>query len=59
MRRYLSDTREFCAFVERRREEAMRRMPWPCRIVRAALDGYLSELRHMLNAPSIYLGPGR
>jgi hypothetical protein len=37
----------------------MRRMPWPCRIVRAALDGYLSELRHMLNAPSIYLGPGR
>jgi hypothetical protein len=36
----------------------MRRLPLPCRIIRAALDGYLSELRHMLGAP-IYLGPGR
>lgn len=58
MTRYLSDTREFCAFVERRREQEMRRLPWPCRVLRAALDGYLSDLRHMLEAP-IYIGPGR
>jgi len=51
MTRYLSDTREFCAFVERRREQEMRRLPLPCRILRAALDGYLSELRLMLGAP--------
>lgn len=57
MQRYLSQTPEFLAAVERRRIEAMRRAPWPCRILRAALDGYLSELRHMLSAP-IYLGPG-
>lgn len=31
---------------------------WPFRICRAALDGYLSELRHTLDAP-IYIGPGR
>jgi hypothetical protein len=31
----------------------------PRRILHAALDGYLLELRHMLKAPSIYLGPGR
>ena len=55
---YLSQTPEFASAVERRRAEAMRRAPWPCRILRAALDGYLSELRHMLSAP-IYLGPGR
>jgi len=58
MQRYLSQTPEFAAAVERRRAEAMRRAPWPCRILRAALDGYLSELRHLLSA-SIYLGPGR
>ena len=56
--RFLSQTPEFEAAVARRRAEAMRRAPWPCRILRAALDGYLSELRHMLSAP-IYLGPGR
>lgn len=56
--RYLSQTPEFIAAVERRRAEAMRRIPWPCRFVRAALEGYLSELRHMLDAP-IFLGPGR
>ena len=56
--RFLSQTPEFAAAVARRRAEAMRRAPWPCRILRAALDGYLSELRHMLSAP-IYLGPGR
>lgn len=55
---YLSQTPEFAAAVARRRAEAMCRAPWPCRILRAALDGYLSELRHMLSAP-IYLGPGR
>jgi len=58
MKRYLSQTPEFRAAVERRRAEAMRRVPWPCRIFRAALDGYLTELRHMLDAP-IYIGPGR
>lgn len=36
----------------------MRRTPWPYRIFRAALDGYLSELRHMLDDP-IYIGTGR
>ena len=51
MTRYLSDTREFCVFGERRREQEMRRLPLPCRILRAALDGYLSELRLMLGAP--------
>ena len=56
--RYLSQTPEFASAVERRRAEAMRRAPWPCRVFMAALDGYLSELRHMLSAP-IYLGPGR
>ena len=58
MKRYLSQTPEFAAAVARRRAEAMRRVPWPCRILRAAIDGYLSELRHMLSAP-IYLGPWR
>lgn len=56
--RYLSQTPEFAAAVARRRAEAMRRAPWPCRVLRAALDGYLSELRHMLEEP-IYIGPGR
>lgn len=51
-RRYLSQTPEFITFVERRRAEAMRRAPWPCRIVRAALEGYLSEMRHMIRAPA-------
>ena len=55
---YLSQTPEFAAAVARRRAEAMRRAPWPCRVLRAALDGYLSELRHMLEEP-IYIGPGR
>ena len=56
--RYLSRTNEFAVAVERRRAEAMRRTPWPCRIFRAAIDGYLSELRHMLDA-AIYIGNGR
>lgn len=56
--RFLSQTPEFAAAVARRRAEAMRRAPWPCRVLRAALDGYLSELRHMLEEP-IYIGPGR
>lgn len=58
MNHYLSQTPEFAAAVERRRAEAMRRAPWPCRILLAALDGYLSEMRHMLEAP-IYIGHGR
>ena len=56
--RFLSQTPELAAAVARRSAEAMRRAPRPCRILLAALDGYLSELRHMLSAP-IYLGPGR
>ncbi len=56
--KYLSETREFRDAVERRRAQAMRRLPLPCLIIRAALDGYLSELRLMLGAP-IYFGPGR
>ena len=48
---YLAHTPEFRDAVERRRAAAMRRLPMPCRIIRAALDGYLAELRHMLNAP--------
>lgn len=58
MTSYLSHTPEFAAAVARRRAEAMRRAPWPCRILLAALDGYLSEMRHMLEAP-IYIGHGR
>lgn len=58
MKRCLSQAPEFRAAVERRRDEAIRLAPCPFRIIRAALDGYLSELRHMLDAP-IYLGPGR
>ncbi len=56
--RYLAHTPEFRAAVERRRAAAMRRMPWPCRVIRAALDGYMEELRRMLDAPT-YLGHGR
>lgn len=56
--KYLSQTTEFRAAVKRRRVEAIRLAPWPFRIFRAALDGYLSELRHMLDAP-IYIGHGR
>lgn len=57
-RRYLSETPEFLAAVERRRAEALRRAPWPCRIVMAAIDGYLSELQHMLRSDPICLGHG-
>jgi hypothetical protein len=52
MKLYLSHTKEFRSFV------AVRRALWPFRICRAALDGYLSELRHTLDAP-IYIGPER
>lgn len=58
MKIYLSHTNEFSKAVASRRAEAIRRTPWPCRIILAALDGYLSELRHMLDAP-ISPGPGR
>lgn len=69
--RYLSETPEFADAVERRmveamrraaveryHAEAMRRAPLLFRIIRVATDDYLSELRHMLDAP-IYFGPGR
>lgn len=58
MKRYLAHTPEFISAVERLRAEAMRRAPWPFRIVLAALDGYLEELRHMPEAP-VSLGHGR
>ncbi len=32
---------------------------WPLSILSAAIDGYRSELRRMLDAPAIYLGPGK
>jgi len=54
--RYLSQTPEFVVCVRRNRVKA-----WVClpvRIVNAALGGYLSELRHMLDDP-IYIGTGR
>jgi hypothetical protein len=53
---YLSETPEFKATVRRKRIESV--VCLPVRIVNAALDGYLSELRHTLDAP-IYIGPGR
>lgn len=56
--RYLSQTKEFAAAVARRRAEAIRRTPWPFRMFLVGIDGYLSELRRMLDAP-IYLGHGR
>ena len=57
-KRFLSQTPEFAAAVARPSAEAMCRAPWPCRVFMAAIDGYLSELRRMLEAP-IYIGPGR
>jgi hypothetical protein len=32
---------------------------WPLSILSAAISGYRSELRRMLDAPAIYLGPGK
>lgn len=32
---------------------------WTLSILSAAVAGYRSELRHMLDAESIYLGPGK
>lgn len=46
--RYLSETPEFLAFVEKRKRAAERRKCLPFRILHAYLDGYLSELNHML-----------
>lgn len=32
---------------------------WPLVMIAGALAGYESELRHALNAKTVYLGPGR
>jgi hypothetical protein len=52
---YLSETPEFRAAVRNKRLTAV--LCLLVRIVNAALGGYLSELRHMLDAASI--GQGR
>lgn len=54
---YLSETPEFRAAVRNRRLTAV--LCLPVRVVCAAIEGYRSELRHMLDASAIYLGPGR
>ncbi len=38
---------------------AMRMMLSPVSVVTAAIAGYRSELRMMLDAPAVYLGPGK
>ena len=60
MMRYLSETPEFKRFVEQRKCEAEQRKRaaeqrkcWPLRVLHAWIDGYLSELDHMLTAPSL------
>ena len=58
MMRYLSETPEFKRFVEKRKRAAEQRKCWPLRVLHAALDGYLSELDHMLSAP-VSLAPWR
>ena len=32
---------------------------WPLSILSAAVAGYRAELRRMLDAPAIYIGPGK
>ncbi len=49
--RYLSETPQFKRFVEKRKREAEQRKCWPLRVLHAWIDGYLSELDHMLSAP--------
>lgn len=47
----LCETPEFKRWVEKRKLEADRRKCLPLRILHAWLDGYRSELNHMLSAP--------
>lgn len=49
--KYLSETPEFQRWVEKRKRAAERRKCLPLRVLHAWIDGYLSELNHMLSAP--------
>lgn len=48
---YLSETPEFRKWVEKRKRAEERRKCWPLSVIHAWIDGYLSELDHMLSAP--------
>lgn len=56
--KYLSDTPEFRQWVEKRKRAEEQRKCWPLRVLHAWIDGYLSELDHMLPAP-VSLAPWR
>ena len=47
----MSETPEFRQWVDKRKREAEQRKCWPLRVLHAWIDGYLSELDHMLSAP--------
>jgi hypothetical protein len=49
--KYLSETPEFRQWVERRKRESEMHKCLPMRILHAWIDGYRSELYHMLAAP--------
>lgn len=49
--KYLSETPEFRRWVEKRKRAAEQRKYWPLRVLHAWINGYLSELDHMLSAP--------
>ncbi len=49
----LSETPEFRQWVEKRKRAEEKRKCWPLRVLHAWIDGYLSELDHMLSAPSL------
>jgi len=49
--KYPSETPEFRQWVEKRKREVEKRKCWPLRVIHAWIDGYLSELDHMLAAP--------
>lgn len=49
--KYLSETPELRQWVEKRKRAAESRKCWPLRVLHAWIDGYLSELDHMLSAP--------
>ena len=54
----MSETPEFRQWVEKRKREAGARRCWPLRVLHAWIDGYLSELDHMLSSP-VSLSPWR
>ena len=49
--KYLSETPEFRRWVEKRKRAAEQRKCWLLRVLHVWIDGYLSELDHMLAAP--------